>query len=213
MSYITEETADAPLVTKLTNFKAASEANKTVLGLTPADITAMGTLYTAFSTAYAASENAKAAAKQAVTAKNAAKKAARANVAGWSKIWRANPAISDAILDALMLAPHNTPASTTPPTTPTNLVATVNGEGVISLKWGRNGNKPGTIFNIETSDSPSGNWTIFDSTTKAKFDYAGTPGTSVWFRIVAKRDGQSAAPTNPISVWAGGSGRSLKFAA
>lgn len=211
--YITEENADGPLNSKYVSFKGSAELNKVPLGLTTPDLTAMTTLSTAFANALAAADTAKAASKAATTAKNQAKKAVKANIASWSKIWRANAAITDQLLDTMMLAPHNTPASYTPPTTPKDLVANVNGEGVISLKWGRNGNKSGTIFNVETAEEGSGPWTIYDSTTKAKFEYQGTPGTSVWFRIVAKRDGQSAAPTNPVSVWAGGGGNSLSIAA
>lgn len=213
MPYITQTTADGPLNSQLQSFLATAEAQSVKLGLTAPDIEAMGELYTAFSTSLAASDTAKAASKAATTAKNTAKRLARANVSAWAKIWRADENISDDLLNELMLAPHNTPGQHSAPTTPTDVTASLNNESVITLKWKRNGNTSGTIFSIETAEDGSGPWTMLDATTKTKFSTQGTPGTTQWFRIVAKRDGMSATPTNPISVWTGGQSLSLQIAA
>lgn len=213
MLYITQTTADGPLNSQLQSFKETAEANDAALGLDAAALQTMTTLYSAFSTALAAADTAKAASKAATTAKNTAKRLARANVSSWAKIWRADENISDELLNELMLPPHNTPGQHTAPTTPTDVTASLNNESVITLKWKRNGNTSGTIFSIEAAEDGSGPWTMLDATTKTKFSTQGTPGTTQWFRIIAKRDGMSATPTNPISVWTGGQSFSLQIAA
>ncbi len=72
---------------------------------------------------------------------------------------------------------------------------------MIQLSWKRNGNRSGTVFNIEGSSDGTSGWTVVGTTTKAKIGLAGSPGTTWYLRVVAIRAGQSATPTNPVVVW------------
>lgn len=202
--YITEENNDSQLSADCPSFIAMANKHKVVLGLSSADLTAITTKLNAFSTSLTGSNQAKAVAKAAVTTKNQDKATAKAEISKWAKIWRANEDIPDNVLDELMLPPHATPGTRTAPTTPTNFSFTVTSEGVINLKWGRNGNTSGTIFNVESSSNGTSGWTVVGSTTKTKLSVNGNPGTTVYFRVVAIRNNQFAAPTNPIVVWPSG---------
>lgn len=199
--YITEENIDSQLNVDFPTFISNANKHKVALGLTSADLTAITNALTAFSTGLSASNAAKAAAKAAVTSKNDAKATAKAEISKWAKIWRANQAISDSILDDMMLPPHSTPGTRTAPTTPNNFSFSVTSQGTINMKWGRNGNTSGTIFNVESSSNGKTGWSVAGSTTKTKFSINGNPGTTVYFRVVAIRNSQSATPTNPIVVW------------
>jgi hypothetical protein len=54
---------------------------------------------------------------------------------------------------------------------------------------------------------------MFDATTKAKFQFQATPGVPIWFRVVAKRNGQSSPASTPVFLWEGGNPQTLKIAA
>lgn len=213
MKYITEETNETRLNNDLTSFLNVATLNKVALGLQTTDLTEMTTLFGSYSTSLTSTATAKAAAKSAVEQKDLNKKAARQFVAKWAKIWRANNAISDPLLDQLMLPPHKTPATKTPPTQPTNLVATDDGLGRISLKWRRNGNTPSTTFTIESKNSPSADWVMIDATTKTRFEFQATAGVPIWFRVVAKRNDQSSPASTPVSMWESGESATLQIAA
>lgn len=211
--YITEENNDTRLNNDLTSFSNVATLNKVALGLQTTDLTEMTTLFSAYSSALTATATAKAAVKSSVEQKDINKKAAKQFVSKWAKIWRANNAISDPLLDQLMLAPHKTPGTKTPPTQPTNLVATDDGLGLISLKWRRNGNTPATTFAIESKASPSADWVMIDATTKTKYEFQATSGMPIWFRVVAKRNGQSSPASTPVSMWESGESATLQIAA
>jgi hypothetical protein len=210
-TYITDERADAPFATDCSTFVTNATEYKTTLGISTGDLEAMATVFDDYNAALTAANNAKAAARAAVASKNAARAAARDEVSKWAKLWRAEDSIPDSVLSDLMLPPHSTPGTKTPPTTPTELSFTISSEGVIQLKWNRNGNNAATVFNLEASPSGTGNWSVVGTTTKAKISYAGSPGTTVYFRIIAIRGGQSA--TNPVVVWPSSSSAQLQLAA
>lgn len=201
MAYITEERADTLFSTDCATFVANATANKATLGVTPEQLEAMTTIFDAYSASLTAANDAKAAARAAVSAKNAAKSAAHDEVMNWAKVWRADASIPDSILADLLLPPHVTPGTKTAPSTPTNFTFTITPEGVVQLSWKRNGNRSGTVFNIEGSSDGTSGWTVVGTTTKAKIALAGSPGTTWYLRVVAIRAGQSATPTNPVVVW------------
>lgn len=203
MPYITEERTDTVFNTDCATYVANATANKTTLGITTEQLEAMEAIFTTYSDALTAASEAKAAARAAVASKNAAKEAARDEVVKWAKVWRANQSIPDSVLADLMLPPHSTPGTKTPPTTPTDLTFTITPEGVVQLKWKRNGNNSSTVFNVEGSANGTNGWTVVGTTTKSKIPLAGAPGTTWYLRVVAIRGGQYATPTNPVVVWPG----------
>lgn len=121
--------------------------------------------------------------------------------------------MSDQLLATLMLPPHSTPGSKTPPTTPTDLVANGDGNGLVQLRWGRNGNTPVTVFEVWYRTSPTGEWAVLGSTTKLKFDYQWNPGEYIGFRVTASRNGLTSPASTPVVLWEPGGEGILQLAA
>lgn len=213
MPYITEIVNDGDLNTALANFNTVCIANAAALGLVPADLTEIAAASTNFNTTLNTATAAKATANSAVESKDVQKATSRNVVNKWAKVFRAKTTVSDALLNQLMLPPHKTPGSFTQPTTPTDLVATANGDGVIALKWKRNGNIQGTTFTIEYRTSPSGGWAILGTSTKASFGWESTPGQYVAFRVSATRRGVTSPASTPVVLWDTEQGEMLQLAA
>jgi hypothetical protein len=201
MPYITQIEADGDLDSALANFSAVCAANAAKLGLAAPDLAEISDAATNFHSAFNASTAAKAAAHGAVEAKNTQKATSKSVISEWAKQFRANPAVEDELLADLMLPPHSTPGSETTPTIPLALVASANGDGVVNLKWNRNGNIQGTQFVIERRTSPSGTWTILDTSTRRTYVTMATPGQYVAFRVSAKRNGMTSPASTPAVLW------------
>ena len=213
MNYITEEKSDPKLAQQMNVFLTNANKYESELGLDAQAIGSFSIAFTAFQNALGDSNEARVEAKDKVTLKNDKKQDARELIAQFAQQWRANPDIPDNILDAMMVPNRATAGTRTPPTIPINLRLTVDSTGEISLAWDRNGNKYGTIFNIEIAGSATGNYTTYDMTTKAKIKFQGTPGVPIWFRVNAKRNGLSSGYSLPISLWASGTTEVLNIAA
>lgn len=199
--YITEMKSDVMLQNELANFLAQTIANDAELGVDVGEIQALTDNIEAFEAAMTDVTATKAAAKAAVTAKNEAAATLRAQIASFAQTWRANPAIENSTLDKVNVPPHATAGTHTPAVQPTDLNFTLPTETTIALKWGRNGNKPGTVFNVQTSPTGTGNWTVSKITTATKATFTGTPGTPIYFRVIAIRGQSTSAPSNMTVVW------------
>jgi len=213
-TYITEINKLGDLNVALQSFSTTCAANAVALGgLTPAQLTEISGMATNFTSSLNSYATAKAAADLALSNRNAQVKTSKATLSKWAKTFRANPTITDALLDQLDLPHHKTPGSKTPPVTPGNLIASSDVQGLVSLKWKRNGNTSTTVFTIETQTALDGDWSIAGSTTKTKFDYQAVLGNYIAFRVFASRDGQNSQPTVPVTLWANGGGQSLTLKA
>lgn len=213
MPYITEIVNDGELNTALANFNTVCIANAAALGLVPADLTEIAAAATGFNTNLNTATAAKATANSAVESKDIQKAASRSVVNKWAKVFRAKTTVSDALLNQLMLPPHKTPGSFTQPVTPTDLVATANGDGVISLKWNRAGNIQGTTFTVEYRLSASDPWAILGTTTKVSFGHESAPGQYIAFRVSATRRGVTSPASTPVVLWDTEQGQTLQLAA
>ena len=213
MSYITQIDREGDLNIALASFSATCASNSGALFLTPANLLEIAAMATGFDSALTANANAKAAAKLAQQNKDAQVKASRSTLGKWAKTFRANLAISDALLEQLMLPHHSTPGTKTPPTQPLDLVATPDVQGLVTLKWKRNGNRSGTQFMVETQHAPGGAWSLAGGTTKVRFDFNAVLNEYVAFRVVAVRDGESSQPSLPVVLWSNGQGGELSLAA
>ncbi len=211
--FITENMSDALYSPSLTNFKTVSGANLAALGLTAADKLIIDEACNDYVTAYNAHLAAKAAAEAAREAKDDQRATTRAVINGYAKQFRANLGIPDSLLVELEVAPHSTPGVKTAPTTPINTVATADGNGDIELKWNRNGNISGTIFQVEYKTSPSGAWTNLGSTNTRKFRCNFPAGSYVAFRVCAQRRGISSNFCTPVTLWATEPTETLQIAA
>lgn len=201
MSYITEERSDAELLNQLPTFVSRAIANSTVLGLDADQIQELSSLVTGFSTSMGQVQTTRNAAKSAVKAKNGARGSVRSLVGQLAKTWRANPAIPESVLADMNVPPRQGQGSTTPPVTPSDLSYSINTQGVATLRWKRNGNKQGTVFNVERSSNGVSNWAVVNTSTTTRAVFQTTPGVTVYYRVVAIRGQQSSTPTNPIVVW------------
>lgn len=213
MSYITDNLSDGQLNTALANFNTVCIANSVALGLSPADLTAIAAASTTFATTFNAATAARAAAKNAVEAKDLQKKSSKATISKYAKVFRANAAVPDNMLASLMLPPHKTPGSKTAPTQPLNLFGNADGNGLVNLKWSRNGNTNGTTFLIEVRTDPQGDWSISGSTTATRFAYQAVPGSYIAFRVTATRRGLLSPASFPFALWENGGGQSLMLKA
>ncbi len=210
--YITEENNDGLLAAGMTNFLDQVEKNDTILGVDVDELNAMNAAFNAFKDDFEAQIAAKAALKASTSAKNISKKAAKIIIAQYAQEWKANLAIPDNILDLLNVPNHVNGRVRTPPTQPLNLRLLIGSTGENTLAWDRNGNNSSTIFNIESASSANGPWTTFDMTTKAKINFSWPQGTTIWFRVNAKRNGQTSPNSQPIALWASTSLSKLKVA-
>lgn len=212
--YITEMYSDVELKNELPNFLAQTTANAAVLGVTPADIDALGDNIVVFNDAMDDVVATKAAAKAAVSAKNDAAYILRKQIGSFSQTWRANDAVPDETLAKVNVPPHATGGSQTPATPPTSLSYSMVNASTLGLKWNANGNKAGTVYNLETSSNGETGWTMVRSTTKTKAQLTGTPGEPLYIRVRAVRGDSTSLPSNSIVIWAGsGSGSGLELAA
>ncbi len=199
--YITSIQVDTLLETALTSFAAACAANQAALGLTAPQNTEIQNAATAFVNAMNTMMTQRNLAKNATDNKDWVKKTTKAVVSKYAKIFNSNTAIPDNLLAQLQLPPHKPSKTTSAPAKPMNLLGKADGDGMVSLKWSRNGNIAGTVFLIETQLSPTAEWTQLGATTKAKFEFQWTVGEYVGIRVTAQRHNQSSAPSTPYVMW------------
>ena len=211
--YLSSIEADAELSAAWQNFSQVCAEQAAALDLSPGDLAAIADAADGFREDLAGWEAAKAAAQSALTRKNSRREASRELLARYARAFRANEAVSDALLTRLRLAPHRTPGTRSEPGAPTDLVAWSDGDGNVSLKWNRAGNRKGTIFIIQLKDAPEGAWQILDTTAATRYRTQRAPGRYAAFRVIAKRRGLASAPCTPAVLWPAGVGVELQVAA
>ncbi len=102
----------------------------------------------------------------------------------------ATPTVTPEAISSLSLTPRNGARSPIVPVTPTDFIATPFADGTVELKWNRNGNKYGVVFEVETAGADLSDWQIGLSTTRSKVRVSGfTPGVPAWFRVRATKNG------------------------
>ncbi|MBL8059294.1 MAG: fibronectin type III domain-containing protein [Chthonomonas sp.] len=206
--------SDVELKNELPNFLAQTTANATELGVTAEEIDLLTDNIALFDSTMDDVVATKAAAKAAVSAKNEAAYTLRRQISSFSQTWRANDAIPNETLDKVNVPPHATGGTHTPATAPSTLDFTMVSASTFNLKWSANGNKPATVYNIETSPNGLTDWVMVRSTTKTKAQLSGTPGDPLFIRIRAVRGDSTSLPSNIATIWPlGGSGTGLELAA
>lgn len=112
-----------------------------------------------------------------------------------------NPGVTTAMLLEAGYSPRDTTPTTIIPFPATELLANPFADGSVELKWARNGNPQGVIFNVEVR-SEGDTWSQLASTTKAKITVNGfAPGVSKWFRVVATKNDLVALPSNEAPIY------------
>lgn len=92
--------------------------------------------------------------------------------------------------------------TTTAPITPTSLVVTGTSDGTNTLRYNRNGNKPGTLFMIEAKIGDSDVWVLIDTITITKYEHKNQiPGVKIQYRVKAKRGNVVSTASNVAVVY------------
>lgn len=88
------------------------------------------------------------------------------------------------------------------PQTPLDLLVEGFSNGKNSLKWNRNGNKPGTIFIVEAKTGDETKFSIVGTTTKSNFDHKDQkPGVKQVYRVRAQRGDDFSDYSNEAVVY------------
>lgn len=201
MPYITAIQSDVELSNVLGSFLSAAADNADALGMSPEAIEELGIKITDFKARMASVNAQRAAYHASVTAKDESAADLRKELGRLSKTWRAKDTIDDSLLAELRVAPHETPPTFTAVTTPRALVFRADAQGNIRLKWDRNGNTRGTIFQIEASYDRTRTWQIVRTTTASKATLHSNVGEQVLYRVAAVRGGVTSVASSPIVVW------------
>lgn len=100
------------------------------------------------------------------------------------------------------LVPHDTTHTRVTPQIPTDLTATPNIYGQVKLEWKKNGNPYGVVYVVETSTNTT-DWTAVTNSTRRSVTLSGyTPGTMVWFRVRATKNGEMSDASNVTQIYA-----------
>lgn len=185
--------------------------NAVAIGLTAAQVTAMGTATTAARTGY--------------NGQQAAKAAAKAATANFHNLTRTlSDLASDAIKAIKLKAAQNNdpnvfvlanipapqpPSPPGPPEPPTDLVADPNADGTITLKW-KGSVANSTFFSVWRKLGASPTWTNIGSTAVKTFLDSAVPGSpipaSITYAVRSQRNNEVSAPSVQAEVVYGGPG-------
>jgi hypothetical protein len=202
---------DQALNAWLQTFNNVCNINKTELGLSNADLTAIGNAYGQFSDDMVALDSAKSAYQGIVTGKNKTKSGSTTVVRTFARKFKANPAVSEATLRSLGIVANN---SVTPVVPVTNLVVTGCDDGVNKLKFDRATNSQGTMFIIEYREEGQSDWKFAASITRTTFNHEDqTPGQKQYYRVISTRAGKSSTPCPPAVVYGNNEETTLTIAA
>lgn len=192
----------------LTNFATQCAGHQTELGLTNAQLAALGTAQGAAIDALATAEDSKNAYRAAIADKDVAIATAIKTVQPLIAKFQADPNLSPGLLAILGVVPRTPGGGTREVTLPTNLMADVNAvAGQVTLTWDPNGNAPRTRYKIEAAPTAAGPWSLVYVTERKRVVLTGyAAGETVYFRVFASRGGRNNGPTNLVAIYPESSG-------
>lgn len=200
-SYITEKHPDSTFAVLLGVFAARCAELQEELGLSPEELLEIQDAAESNRKGLQRWVHAVGQAQAAQVQKQKRQRAARAVVSKYAKIFRADERIPDSVLGGLMVAPHNPTRPKCPVHEVSELTASADGQGFVTLRWKANGNKPRTTYQIQKRCALSGEWTLLGSTSKTKFSHRAEPGVCISFRVVATRADRSSLPSGSVVLW------------
>lgn len=194
--------SDAEFSVWLEHFEAVLAARKDELGVSDDQVAEMAAIKTSTQTALNEKQTAEDV-RQAKTADYREKRAAAVKkVAYYSKIFKADEAISDALIEELGLDSSVEHHYSTTPQMPLNVVVEGFSNGINSLKWKANGNRPNTVYIIEARKETETNFAYAGTTTKTKFDHKNQkPGDRIFYRVRAMRNDEESPNSNEAVVY------------
>lgn len=173
-------------------------------GLTEVEIEILGDTNSEFGTDISLATTLENDRKAAVATKNSKRAELISAMSTVAKKIYANPAVDDAMLAKIGLSPRPVYGTRTTPKTPTNLTATTSGDGVVVLKWSRNGNSSSAQFTVWSKGS-TGDWTSLASTNKLKITLDSPAGVFKMFRVTSTVNNQTSLPSDQVSIYGSGS--------
>ncbi len=190
------------LLAWLQNFNTVAAANLAALGFVAGDLTPSTAGTTSYSTALSDSVAKKDAAKSSVSAKNSQKSVVVDVVRNLARRVQAHSGVPDSLKLSLGLPVYNTPATPVTPQAPASLVVSGTEDGINTLKWKSNGNKPGTMYMIEARGSDTAPWVFINATTKTSFEHTDQiPGVKMSYRVRSKRAAGESQYSNVATVY------------
>ena len=193
--------SDGALEAWYANFVDVANTNSAVLGLGLPEILELETARDDFEAARTGRANAAAAAIAATVDKNNNRSGVLTLVGGYNSQWQADPAVSDLIIADLGLTVHDETPSTIGVFTPLNFTASGQGNGNVTMKWQRNGNKWGCNFFVEVSTDNGVTWSLKTATTKARITLIGVTIQPTIYRVRAERNGTISGASSQSLVY------------
>lgn len=188
--YIPRE--DAHLVGWYNNFAANCAENADELGLSPDEVEAIFQASRRLDQDLLALQEAHAAYRAAVAKKDTTRSETVEFARIYARIFKANPGVTPSLQMRLGIV-SSAPSSAVVPVN--NLVADGDGNGVIALRWDRNGNSRGTSFLVEYRAYADGEWRTAGVTTKTRFKHTGqVVGRTLAYRITSIRSDEVSIP-------------------
>lgn len=190
----------------LNNFITVANANLAQTGLTAGQMTELNDLSTDYSVLFGSHLSAWNVAKSLTPPKNAALEAVISKVRELAQIVQKHPGASAQLKTELQITvPGPVPAPPVIPEAPSSLNATLNSLGYVTLKWDKNGNKPGTSYILEFREGTSGPFQFLASVTKSKYvDTGRAAGVEGQYRVHAVRASGSSGYSPLATIYGPG---------
>ncbi len=195
-------TNDAEFAIWLANFTNKSSANKSALGLTGEQITALETGLAEFNNDLALKQQKKEESTSQTSKVRSSRKKLNKLVGKLNTAYKSKEEVNNGLLEELGLGSKDNAVNATSAGTPSDLVVTGTSDGINHLKWNRGGNKQGTMFIIEAKSGDAANFTIIDAITSSIYEHTNqTPGVKTQYRIKAKRGEVTSGYSNSAMVY------------
>lgn len=179
----------------LRQFVQTAEANLPALGLSAADLQTLAAQTPQFADAVQTVFSQKNKAAAAISVKDNLRGAADGTARALVNKIQANPSVPEALKRTLGITVRRTRPRLTPPAAPTELHAAGADSGAFSLKWDRNGNAPGTLFEVEARVGMGAQWCLVGVVTACKMTHTGQiPGVPICYRVRARRGKTTSVP-------------------
>ena len=195
-------TNDAEFAVWFANLLSKATANKTILKLDDAKLTALDTKLNGFNTNLALKQQKKEESTAQTTLVSNWRKDLNKEVGLLNTGFKGIEGLPPNLLEELGLKVSEGSVGTTPPVAPADLVVMGTSDGVNALKWNRSGNRQGTTFIIEAKIGNASGWTIIDAVTGSTYKHKNqTPGVTAQYRVKAKRGESESGFSNTAVVY------------
>ncbi len=174
------------------------------IGLTPARVVGLQTLLEQATKDIATATEARQASKFATSQQNDSIRDARDECAEMIQVIKGfiESSGNTNLWNVAQISPNAQPGEVPPPNAPTNILATLDVTGNLTLSWKASQPAPGTVYRIHRAFNGSTNYTFIDAVGEKNFIDSTIPlGTQqVSYQISARRGGQNSAASGTLTV-------------